>query len=120
MRRRLIKTVPVIVLSLALMGGVTRDARGQVSISSLRASVASANLELITVQGIVHLGRSHRPQFGGTCGATAFTLVDDTGSIDVTVRRAGRLVEPLREGDRVQVTAQVHVFRDQEQRPLLI
>jgi len=108
------------VIIMALLVIVTTEAAAQVSISTLRASAEASNLELVTIQGIVHLTRSRQQQLGGTCGASAFTLVDDTGSIEVTVRRAGRLLVPLREGDRIQVTAQVHVFRNSVQLPLLI
>ncbi|HKN85377.1 MAG TPA: OB-fold nucleic acid binding domain-containing protein [Nitrospiraceae bacterium] len=108
------------VLSFALLMMATAEARGQVSISTLRASVESSNLELVTLQGIVHLTRRRPQQLGGACGATAFTLVDDSGSIEVTVRRAGRLLQPLRDGDRIQVTAQVHVFHNNVQLPLLV
>ncbi|WP_447987077.1 OB-fold nucleic acid binding domain-containing protein [Nitrospira sp. Nam74] len=108
------------VFTMALLVIATAQAAGQVSISTLRASAEASNLELVTIQGIVHLTRSHQQQLGGTCGASAFTLVDDTGSIDVTVRRAGRLLVPLREGARIQVTAQVHVFRNSVLLPLLI
>ena len=108
------------VLSFALLMIVTAEAPGQVLISTLLTSVESSNLELVTLQGIVHLTRARSRQLGGTCGATAFTLVDDSGSIEVTVRRAGRLLQPLRDGDRIQVTAQVHVFRNNVQLPLLV
>jgi len=47
-------------------------------------------------------------------------LTDDTGSIEVAIRRANRMIEPLREGDRVQMTAQVKVFRSQDNIPLRI
>ena len=112
--------LPAFALTMALltMGSVV-DA-SDMSIGTLRASVESSNLELVTLQGTVHLTRIHPQQLGGTCGATAFTLVDDSGSIEVTVRRAGRLLEPLRDGDRIQVTAQVHVFRNTSQLPVLI
>jgi OB-fold nucleic acid binding domain len=112
--------LPIFVLAMALITMGSAVAASDMSISALRASVESSNLELVTLQGTVHLTRSHRQQLGGTCGATAFTLVDDSGSIEVTVRRAGRLMEPLRDGDRIQVTAQVHVFRNNVQLPLLI
>jgi RecJ-like exonuclease len=108
------------VMTIAVLVMITAEAAGQMSISTLRASAESSNLELVTLQGIVHLTRSHQQQVGGTCGGTVFTLVDDSGSIEVTVRRAGRLLMPLRDGDRVQVTAQVHVFRNTVQFPLLI
>jgi RecJ-like exonuclease len=110
----------VFVIPMALLSIVSVAAAGEISISALRAAAESSNLELVTLQGTVRLTRPHRQQLGGTCGATAFTLVDDTGSIEVTVRRAGRLVEPLRDGDHVQVMAQVHVFRNKDQLPILI
>ena len=111
---------PAVMMSMAMPVMVTVEAAGQLSISTLRASVESSNLELVTLEGTVHLTRSRQRQLGGTCGATAFTLVDDSGSIEVTVRRARRLLEPLRDGDRIRVTAQVHVFRNNVQVPLLI
>jgi DNA/RNA endonuclease YhcR with UshA esterase domain len=111
---------PAVMMSMAMLVMVTVEAAGQLSISTLRASVESSNLELVTLEGMVHLTRSRQRQLGGTCGATAFTLVDDSGSIEVTVRRARRLLEPLRDGDRIRVTAQVHVFRNNVQVPLLI
>jgi DNA/RNA endonuclease YhcR with UshA esterase domain len=112
--------LPAVMMSMAMPVMVTVEAAGQLSISTLRASVESSNLELVTLEGTVHLTRSRQRQLGGTCGATAFTLVDDSGSIEVTVRRARRLLEPLRDGDRIRVTAQVHVFRNNVQVPLLI
>ena len=96
----------------------TAEVNGQVSISSLRSTAESSNLEVVTLQGVVHLTRPSQQELGGQCGALAFTLTDDTGSIEVAIRRANRMVEPLREGDRVQMTAQVHVFRNQDNIPL--
>lgn len=118
--RTLIKSLRILVMALAIFVMIITEAAGQMSISTLRASVESANLELVTLQGTVQLTRPSQQQLGGTCGGRAFTLVDDSGSIEVTVRRAGRLLLPLRDGDRVQVTAQVHVFRNSAQVPLLI
>ena len=99
---------------------VTTEAWGQVSIESLRASVDSSNLELVTLQGVVHLSRSRQNELGGKCGSTTFTLQDDTGSIDVAIRRANRLIEPLRDGDRIRLTAQIEVFRNRENVPVRI
>ena len=96
----------------------TAEVNGQVSISSLRSTAESSNLEVVTLQGVVHLTRPRQQELGGQWGALAFTLTDDTGSIEVAIRRANRMVEPLREGDRVQMTAQVHVFRNQDNIPL--
>jgi DNA/RNA endonuclease YhcR with UshA esterase domain len=90
------------------------------SIESLRSSVDSSNLKLVTLQGVVHLSRSRQNELGGKCGRATFTLQDDTGSIDVAIRRSNRLNEPLREGDRVQVTAQIEVFRDRENIPVRV
>jgi hypothetical protein len=115
MMRLTVFALPMVLISMVSVG-----AGGQMSISSLRAAAESSNLELVILQGTVHLTRPHRQQLGGTCGATAVTLVDDSGSIEVTVRRLGRLLEPLRDGDRVQVTAQVHVFRNNVQLPVLV
>jgi DNA/RNA endonuclease YhcR with UshA esterase domain len=47
-------------------------------------------------------------------------LEDDTGSVEVSIRRVQRLIEPLREGDRVQVNAQVEVFRTRDNIPTRI
>jgi len=91
-----------------------------VSIESLRSSADSSNLELVTLQGEVHLSRSRQYELGGKCGNTTFTLQDDTGSTEVTIRRANRLIEQLREGDRVRLTAQIRVFRNRENLPVRI
>lgn len=99
---------------------VTIEVWGQVSIGSLRSSVDSSNLELVTLQGVVHLSRSRQNELGGKCGSTTFTLQDDTGSVEVAIRRSNRLIEPLREGDRVRLTAQIAVFRNRENVPIRI
>jgi hypothetical protein len=96
-------------MSLLLLSGPT--AYGQTSIGSLRSSIESSNLEVVTLEGVAHLTKTHQRQLGGTCPGAAFLLTDDTGSIEVTIRRVNRLLEPLREGDRVQVIAQIEVFR---------
>src|SRR5262249_41079575 len=96
------------------------DAWSQVSIQSVRASADSSNLELVTLQGVVHLSRSRQQGLGGKCGSTSFTLQDDSDSIEVAIRRSNRLMEPLREGDRVRLTAQISVFRNRENIPVRI
>ena len=98
----------------------TAQANGQVSIGSLRSSIESSNLEVVTLQGVVHLNRQNQQQLGGRCGGTAFVLTDDTGSIEVAIRRVNRLIMPLREGDRVEVTAQIEIFRNRDNVPLRI
>ena len=112
--------IPIRVGLLAVLLVVTTEAWGQMSIGNLRSSIDSFNLELVKLQGVVHLSRSRQNELGGKCGSTTFTLQDDTGSIDVAIRRANRLIEPLREGDRVQVTAQIEVFRNRENIPVRI
>ena len=111
---------PVRVGLLAVLLVVTTEAWGQMSIGSLLSSADSSNLELVTLQGVVHLSRSRQNELGGKCGSSAFTLQDDTGSMAVAIRRSNRLIEPLREGDLVQVTAQIKVFRDRENIPIRI
>jgi DNA/RNA endonuclease YhcR with UshA esterase domain len=111
---------PMRVGLLAVLLVVTTEAWGQMSIGSLRSSADSSNLELVTLQGVAHLSRSRQNELGGKCGSAAFTLQDDTGAIEVAIRRSNRLIEPLRDGDRVQVTAQMKVFRDRENIPVLI
>ncbi len=98
----------------------TTQANGQMSIESLRSSIESSNLELVTLQGVVHFKRQNQQQLGGKCGGTAFVLTDDTGSVEVAIRRVNRLNIPLREGDRVEVTAQIEVFRNRDNVPLRI
>ena len=98
----------------------TAQANGQMSIGSLRSSIESSNLEVVTLHGVVHLKRQNQQQLGGRCGGTAFVLTDDTGSIEVAIRRVNRLIMPLREGDRVEVTAQIEVFRNPDNVPLRI
>jgi DNA/RNA endonuclease YhcR with UshA esterase domain len=98
----------------------TAEVNGQVSISSVLSTAESSNLEIVPLQGIVQLTWPRRQELGGKCGVQTFMLTDDTGSIEVAIRRANRMVEPLREGDRVQITAQVKVFRSQDNIPLRI
>jgi len=107
-----------IILGILLV--VATEASGQVSIESLRSSADSSNLELVTLQGEVLLSRSRPNELGGRCGNTTFTLRDDTGSIEVAIRRSNRLIEPLREGDRIRLTAQIRVFRSRENFPIRI
>ena len=112
-----------IVLSglLSVLLVITTTAWGQMSIGSLRSSAESSNLEVVTLQGVVYLSRPRqRDQLGGKCVAIAFTLEDDTGSIEVAIRRSNRLIEPLREGDRVQVIAQIEVLRNRDNIPIRI
>ena len=106
------------VLLMLLMA--TTQVHGQMSIGSLRSTVESSNLEVVVLQGVVQLARRHQQQLGGRCGSIAFVLSDDTGSIEVAIRRANRLVEPLREGDRVQITAQIEVLRTPDNIPVRV
>ena len=106
--------------ALFLLLVATTETWGQVSIGTLRASAENSNLESVTLQGIVHLTRPRQHELGGKCGSAAFTLEDNTGSVEVSIRRVQRLIEPLREGDRVQVTAQVEVFRSRDNIPTKI
>ena len=61
----------------------TAEVNGQVSISSLRSTAESSNLQVVTLQGVVQLTQPRRQELGGKCGALAFTLTDDSGSIEM-------------------------------------
>jgi hypothetical protein len=95
-------------------------AYGQMSVGSLRSSLESSNLEVVTLEGVAHFTRRQQHELGGRCGGSVFVLTDDTGSIEVTVRRANRLLQPVREGDRLQVIAQIRVFRTRDNVPYRI
>ncbi len=83
-------------------------AAGQVSIGSVQNYVASNNLESVTLQGTVRLTTQGRDKFN-RCGSYVFTLQDNTGSIEIAVRRPARMVS-LRSGDMVTVHAQIQVL----------
>ena len=110
----------IILNAVLMLVMTTAEVNGQVSIGSLLSTSESSNLEMVTLQGIVQLSRPRRQELGGKCGVQTFMLTDDTGSIEVSIRRAYRMVEPLRDGDRVQITAQVKVFRSQDNIPLRV
>jgi hypothetical protein len=110
----------IVLWAMLMLIMTTGEVNGQASISSLRSTAESSNLQVVTLQGVIQLTRPRRQELGGKCGAQTFTLTDDTGSIEVAIRRANRMVEPLREGDRVQMTVQVKVFRSQDNIPLRI
>jgi len=114
------KTARVLNFCLILLCMTRAASYAQVSIGSLRSSIESSNLEVVTLEGVAHLSRQHQQQLGGKCPGTAFVLTDDTGSIEVSIRRTNRLLEPLREGDRVQVTAQIAIFRARNNVPVRI
>lgn len=103
------------VIALLAMGQLT--AYAQISVASLRSSLESSNLEVVTLEGVAHLARRQQQELGGRCGGSGFVLTDDTGSIEVTIRRANRLLEPIRDGDRLQVIAQIRVFRTRDNVP---
>lgn len=103
------------VIALFAMGQLT--AYGQISVSGLRSSLESSNLEVVTLEGVARLTGRQQQELGSRCGGSGFVLTDDTGSIEVTIRRANRLLEPIRDGDRVQVTAQIRVFRTRDNMP---
>lgn len=83
-------------------------ALGQVSISSVQNYMASHNLEAVTLQGTVRL----TPQGGNRfnrCGSYVFILQDDSGSIEIAVRRPVRMAY-IKTGDVVQVHAQIQML----------
>ena len=105
-------TLPlVLAVGLALP---TTDVGTDASVQMLREYGESMNLQRVILKGIVHLAGRQKQELGGNCGGTAFLLEDTTGSIEISVRRSSRLLEPLREGDRVRVIAQVDVIRNKD------
>jgi hypothetical protein len=90
------------------------DANAETSIRMLHEHGDSMNLQRVTLRGVVHLMGHQKQELGGKCAGTSFTLEDETGSVEIAVRRSSRLLEPLREGDRVRVIAQVDVIRNKD------
>lgn len=113
-------TLALAIYGISLAWMVELPAYGQISVGSLRSSLESSNLEIVTLEGVAHLTRRQKQELGGRCGGVGFVLSDDTGSIEVTIRRANRLFEPVREGDRLQVIAQIRVFRTRDNVPYRI
>lgn len=90
------------------------DANAETSIRMLLENGESMNLQRVTLEGVVHLTSHRKQELGGKCAGVSFILEDETGSIEIAVRRSSRLLEPLREGDRVRVTAQVDVVHNKD------
>ena len=91
-------------------------AAADTSTQFLREHGEAMNLQRVVLRGVVHLTPAPRKQeLGGSCGGTTFLLEDETGYVEVSVRRSSRLLEPVREGDRVRVIAQVEVVRNKDQ-----
>lgn len=109
----------------ALIGGfavglslIAVNADAETSTRTLREHGESMNLQMITLRGVVHLTRHREQKLGGICPGVSFILEDETGSIEIAVRRSHRLLEPLKEGDRVKVEAHVNVVRSKDNRLL--
>ncbi len=112
MRRPVARCMKTAGIALAAGLSVASVAGADTSTQMLREHGESMNLQRVVLHGTVHL-KSHRKQeLGGTCGGNAFILEDETGSVEVTVRRSHRLLEPVKDGDRVRVIAQVEVVRN--------
>ncbi|HEU0069331.1 MAG TPA: OB-fold nucleic acid binding domain-containing protein, partial [Nitrospiraceae bacterium] len=91
---------------------IAANADAETSIRTLREHGESMNLQMVTLRGVVHLTSHQKQALSGTCAGFSFVLEDETGSIEIVVRRSHRLVEPLKEGDRVKVEAHVDVVRN--------
>jgi hypothetical protein len=98
----------VLAAGLFLAAGADADT----SVQMLREHGESMNLQRVVLRGVVHLISHRKQELGGTCGGITFLLEDETGSIEISVRRSSRLLEPVRDGDRVLVVAQVEVVRN--------
>jgi DNA/RNA endonuclease YhcR with UshA esterase domain len=94
---------------------IAANADAETSIRTLREHGESMNLQMVTLRGVVHLTSHQKQGLGGTCTGFSFDLEDETGSIEIVVRRSHRLEEPLKEGDRVKVEAHVDVVRNKNQ-----
>ncbi len=90
------------------------DADAETSTRMIREHGESMNLQMVTLKGVVHLTSHRKQELGGTCAGVSFVLEDETGSIEIVVRRSYRLLEPLKEGDRVRVEAHVDVVRNKD------
>ena len=107
-----VKTAAIVLAAgLFLAAGADADT----SVQMLREHGESMNLQRVVLRGVVHLTSHRKQELGGTCGGNTFLLEDETGSIEIAVRRSSRLLEPVRDGDRVLVTAQVEVVRNKHQ-----
>lgn len=93
---------------------LTADADAETSTRMIREHGESMNLQMVTLKGVVHLTSHRKQELGGTCVGVSFVLEDETGPIEIVVRRSYRLLEPLKEGDRVRVEAHVDVIRNKD------
>ena len=93
---------------------LTADADAETSTRMIREHGESMNLQMVTLKGVVHLTSHRKQELGGTCAGVSFVLEDETGPIEIVVRRSYRLLEPLKEGDRVRVEAHVDVIRNKD------
>lgn len=96
---------------------LTADADAETSTRMIREHGESMNLQMVTLKGVVHLTsfrKQEKQELGGTCAGVSFVLEDETGPIEIVVRRSYRLLEPLKEGDRVRVEAHVDVIRNKD------
>jgi hypothetical protein len=98
----------ILAMGLSIMA-VNADA--DTSIRTLHEHGESMNLQMVTLRGVIHFTSPRKQELGGTCAGVSFVLEDETGSIEILVRRSHRLLEPLKEGDRVRVEAHVNVVR---------
>lgn len=101
----------ILAVSLSL---IAAEADAETSTRMIREHGESMNLQMVTLEGVVHLTSHRKQELGGTCAGVSFVLEDETGSIEIVVRRSHRLLEPLKEGDRVRVEAHVDVIRNKD------
>jgi hypothetical protein len=106
-----LRTIRIRIILAMGLSLIAANADAETSTRMLREHGESMNLQMVTLHGVVHLTSHRRHALGGTCAGVSFVLEDEIGSIEIAVRRSHRLLEPLKEGDRVRVEAHVNVVR---------
>ena len=109
-----LQTKRIILLAIGL-SLIAFNVNAEMSIRMLHEHAETMNLQMVTLRGVVHLSSHRKQELGGTCPGVSFVLEDETGSIEIAVRRSHRLREPLKEGDHVKVEAHLDVVRNRNQ-----
>jgi DNA/RNA endonuclease YhcR with UshA esterase domain len=87
-----------------------------INIKDLKFNAVSLQLKTVTIHGMVKDLKALPPHYGRKCtvyGSYTFTLVDESGELDV--QKVGRCFDvenkpPVNEGDAVSVRGHVHLF----------
>jgi hypothetical protein len=107
-----------LLIALQSLSAAALFADGPVEIGAILKDPDSYNLRVVTLEGTVRDVKPYEPYYepfrcgSGVCyGAYTFTLVDETGSIEVAhtmlVRKPGVKVPEVKDGERVVIEAQI-------------